>query len=145
MTTFDGESDGVSRITALVIPENARLDTLPRHFGARFLRVQDTVFELMRRFATQYDGGFWEMLDLSNGGFYMRTGTEPVRFRVDDAHQRAITRVEFGNRIPNIIIAFIEYPYVATGHDNATRNVQPVGRSFNDAHQCATAHIELHD
>lgn len=82
MTTSNGDSDGESRITAQVIPENARLDTLPWHFGARFLRVQDTVFELMRQFATRYDGGFWEMLDLSNGGFYMRTGSEPVRFRV---------------------------------------------------------------
>lgn len=82
MTTTNGESDGVSRITVQIIPENARLDTLPRHFGARFLRVQDTVFEFMRQYATQYEGGFWEMWDLSNGGFYMRTGTEPVRFRV---------------------------------------------------------------
>jgi hypothetical protein len=36
----------------------------------------------MRQFASQYVGGVWDMLDLSNGGFYMRTGSEPVQFRV---------------------------------------------------------------
>jgi hypothetical protein len=82
MTTSYGESDGMSRITAQVISENERLDALPRHFGARFLRVEDTVFELMRQFATQYVGGFWDMFELSNGGFYMRTGSERLRFRV---------------------------------------------------------------
>jgi hypothetical protein len=82
MTTSYGESSGKSPITAQVIPENARLDALPRHFGAPFLRVQDTVFDLMRQFATRYDGGFWDMLDLSNGGFYMRTGSEPMEIRV---------------------------------------------------------------
>jgi len=82
MTTSHDESDGTSPITARLIAEDARLDALPRHFGPHMLRLEDTVFDFMRQFAAGYAGGFWDMLELSNGGFYMRTGSESVKFRV---------------------------------------------------------------
>jgi len=82
MTTSHDESDGVSRITACLIAEDARLKALPRHFGLHMLRLEDTVFDFMRQFAAGYAGGVWDMLELSNGGFYMRTGNDPVNFRV---------------------------------------------------------------
>jgi hypothetical protein len=82
MTTSHDESDGASRITARLIAEDARLNALPLHFGSHLLRLEDTVFDFMRQFATGYVGGCWDMLELSNGGFYMRTGSESVKFRV---------------------------------------------------------------
>jgi hypothetical protein len=82
MSTSHDESDGASRITAHLIAEDARLDALPRHFGLHMLRLEDAVFDFMRQFAKGYVGGYWDMLDLSNGGFYMRAGSEPVDFRV---------------------------------------------------------------
>src|SRR5260370_33906551 len=80
MTSSHGDSDGTSRITAHLIAEDARLDAVPRHFGLHMLRLEDTVFDFMRQFAKGYVGGVWEMLNLNNGGFYMRTGGEPVQF-----------------------------------------------------------------
>lgn len=82
MTTSHDESDGTSPITARLIADDARLDALPRHFGSHMLRLEDTVFDFMRQFATGYVGGYWDMLELTNGGFYLRTGGEPVAFRV---------------------------------------------------------------
>jgi hypothetical protein len=82
MSTSHDESDGASHITAHLIAEDARLDALPRHFGLHMLRLEDTVFDFMRQFVTQYVGGYWDMLQLSNGGFYMRTGSDPANFRV---------------------------------------------------------------
>jgi hypothetical protein len=82
MTTSHDESDGTSPITARLITEDARLDALPRHFGSHMLRLEDAVFDFMRQFATGYVGGYWDMVELSNGGFYMRTGSEPVHFSV---------------------------------------------------------------
>jgi len=82
MTSSHDDSDGSSRITAHLVAEDARLDALPRHFGLHMLRLEDTVFDFMRQFAKAYVGGVWEMLELSNGGFYMRSGSEPVNFRV---------------------------------------------------------------
>jgi hypothetical protein len=82
MSTSHDESDGASRITAHLIAEDARLDAFPRHFGLHMLRLEDAVFDFMRQFAKGYVGGYWDMLELSNGGFYMRTGSGPVQFRV---------------------------------------------------------------
>lgn len=50
---------------------------LPRHFGPRFLTGEAAVYVAMQRLCPDYDGGFWDFLDLTNGGFYMR-------LRVDD-------------------------------------------------------------
>jgi hypothetical protein len=61
MTDSHHGSDGASRITALLILEDARLDALPRHFGLHMLRFEDTVFDYMRQFATPYIGGYWDM------------------------------------------------------------------------------------
>jgi len=82
MTTSHNDSDGTPRITVQLIAEDARLRALPRHFGLHMLQLEDTVFDFMRQFATGYVGGFWDLLELGNGGFYMRTGSEPVQFRV---------------------------------------------------------------
>src|SRR5258706_7331722 len=82
MTTSHDESDGTSPITARLIAEDARLDALPRHFGSHMLRLEDAVFDFMRQFATGYVGRYWDMVELTNGGFYLRTGSEPVAFRV---------------------------------------------------------------
>lgn len=63
MTTSHNEPDGTPRITAHLIAEDARLEALPRHFGLHMLRLEDTVFDFMRQFATGYVGGFWDMLE----------------------------------------------------------------------------------
>jgi hypothetical protein len=82
MTTSHDESDGTSPITARLIAEDARFDALPRYFGSHMLRLEDAVFDFMRQFATGYVGGYWDMVELTNGGFYLRTGSEPVAFHV---------------------------------------------------------------
>ena len=82
MTDFQHDASGTSFITAHRISEEARLQALPRHFGVHMLRLENTVFEFMRQLAAQYVGGVWDMFELSNGGFYMRSGTEPVRLVV---------------------------------------------------------------
>jgi len=60
------------RITASLVPENQRLQFLPRHLGRHMLLGEATVYGFMRRLCRNYDGGFWEFIELSNGGFYMR-------------------------------------------------------------------------
>lgn len=65
-------------ITATQIPVGARLDFLPRHFGRRdMLVVENTVYNQLRALCAQYQGGYWEFYDLSNGGCYLAPrGTE---------------------------------------------------------------------
>lgn len=59
------------KIEAREIPNDERLQALPRHFGRHMLTVEYAVYAFMRRLSSQYTGGFWNYLELSNGGFYM--------------------------------------------------------------------------
>lgn len=60
-------------IHATVVPEAARLAFLPRVFGARFaIAAEAVVFGWMHSLSSDYHGGYWDFVDLSNGGFYLR-------------------------------------------------------------------------
>lgn len=71
-------------VTARRVEDSERLMTLPRHFGNQLLVLEGAVYDLMRRFAPDYRGGFWHFYDLSTGGFYMAPEHEGTfRFSVD--------------------------------------------------------------
>jgi len=64
-------------IQAIVVPDDARLDFLPRVFGFRHIAVGEAaVYNWMQALCPSYDGGFWDFIDLSNGGFYLRWHTD---------------------------------------------------------------------
>jgi hypothetical protein len=83
MTQTTHEQNDMQKIEAYLVLEDARMGTLPRHFGARMMTVEHTVYHFMRKFVADYKGGFWDFYELSNGGFYMATTSEPVKFNVD--------------------------------------------------------------
>jgi hypothetical protein len=83
MADSHDDSDNSLPITACRLSEGARLDALPRHFGTHLLRLEDTVFDFMRQFDARYIGGYWDMFTLSNNGFYMSTGRDPVTLSVE--------------------------------------------------------------
>lgn len=71
-------------IQAKVVPGDDRLRFLPRIFGRRFMQGEAAVFNWMRRLSPQYNGGYWDFIDLSNGGFYLRLVTDkPMAIYVD--------------------------------------------------------------
>ncbi|MFR8578883.1 antirestriction protein [Bilophila wadsworthia] len=60
-------------ITATKVTDEDRLNFWLRHVGAeeKKLAFVRYAFCWMQRLCPHYDGGFWELYDLSNGGFYM--------------------------------------------------------------------------
>lgn len=60
-----------SSVTATLCPLAQRLTALPRHFGTKGCRFESLVYSWMRTLCPEYNGGFWEFYELSNGGFYM--------------------------------------------------------------------------
>ena len=59
-------------ITATRVPDEDRLNFWSRHVGPKYmLSFERHVFGWMRRLCGDYDGGFWEFYELSNGGFYI--------------------------------------------------------------------------
>src|SRR5258708_4452466 len=80
MTTH--EHNDTPKVEAFVVLDDARIGTLPRHFGARMMTVEHSIYSFMREFVAEYKGSFWDFYELSNGGFYMAPNSGPVKFSV---------------------------------------------------------------
>ena len=74
--TSDDNSQILKSITAQVVDDAKRLDALPRHFGRAMLRVEHTIYNFLNQLCADYQGGYWEFYELSNGGFYMAPRTD---------------------------------------------------------------------
>lgn len=83
MTQTTHEQDGTQKIEAYPVLEDARMGTLPRHFGARLMTVEHTVYHFMSKFAADYKGGFWNFYELSNSGFYMAPQLPPMKLSIE--------------------------------------------------------------
>lgn len=70
------------KIEAYRVSDHARVGTLPRHFGSRMMTVEQKIYDLMGQFVAEYDGGYWEFFELSNGGFYMAPRMPAVRLSI---------------------------------------------------------------
>jgi hypothetical protein len=71
------------RIEAHLIPEQDRVEVLPRHFGRHMLTVERRIYDFMSQFASAYSGGCWRFFELGNGGFYMSPPDEAYEIRID--------------------------------------------------------------
>jgi CRISPR/Cas system endoribonuclease Cas6 (RAMP superfamily) len=60
-----------SSIVATVVPGHLRAATLPKKFPGMFLVFESLVYRYLEVFSEDYNGGYWEFIELSNGGFYM--------------------------------------------------------------------------
>lgn len=69
--TVTQETVTEGKITATAVAESERIRCLPKHFGARMMIVEHTIYHFMSQFVESYRGGLWEFYELSNGGFYM--------------------------------------------------------------------------
>ena len=59
-------------ITRQVVAIDQRINHSANIFGIRFpLQVEPTIYRITETIATEYDGGYWQFYELSNGGFYM--------------------------------------------------------------------------
>ncbi|PMS32670.1 antirestriction protein [Trinickia symbiotica] len=58
-------------IVATLVPEDRRLEILPRYFGQHMIRAEVAVYAAMSSLCETYHGGFWDYVELSNDAFYM--------------------------------------------------------------------------
>jgi hypothetical protein len=58
-------------IEAQKVPDEKRLQMLPRHFGRHMLTVESAVYAFMRKLSARYIGGYWVYFELSNGGCFL--------------------------------------------------------------------------
>jgi hypothetical protein len=60
-----------ARIVVTRVPDAERINFLPRHFGRQMLIVERAVFAHLENLCADYRGGYWNFLELSNGGCYL--------------------------------------------------------------------------
>ncbi|MDT8844009.1 antirestriction protein [Paraburkholderia fungorum] len=72
----------LARITSSVVPDELRLNVLPRYLGRHFLQGEALVYDWAARLCPTYDGGFWNFFTLSNGGFYMAPANLELSLKV---------------------------------------------------------------
>ena len=66
-----------SKITSKRIPVNQRVKVTAGLFGLAFpMRLEPAIFSIAGSLAEAYDGGYWDMYKLSNGGFYMALASD---------------------------------------------------------------------
>ena len=64
--------NGSARITASLVPGERRMDFLPQHFGERaMIKFEMSVYDWMGSLCPTYRGGFWNCVELSNGGAFL--------------------------------------------------------------------------
>ena len=63
-------------IVATLVPEEERLDFLPRHFGKHMLTVETYIYSQFAKLCPTYTGGYWHFYELSNGGCYLAPNRE---------------------------------------------------------------------
>ncbi len=70
-------------ISATPVPGHLRIETLPKRFPGLYLVFEMNVYKNMERLAPAYaqSSGYWEFIELSNGGFYMSLKSS-AEFRV---------------------------------------------------------------
>ena len=66
-------------VTRELVPESRRMSVTGKYFGLHFpLQIEPTIFGITERMAEGYNGGYWDMFTLSNGGFYMAPAEDRV-------------------------------------------------------------------
>ena len=58
------------KITATLVAEDDRMDFMPKHLGRQLMRGQNMFPGYLDRLSVDYNGGYWEFYELSNGGWY---------------------------------------------------------------------------
>lgn len=58
-------------ITKTIVPGHKRSSALPDRFPGLFLVYEMLVYRYKETFCQDYSGGYWDFVELSNGGFFM--------------------------------------------------------------------------
>ena len=133
MTTATQLQAGTRKIEAYRVSDHARIGTLPRHFGPHMVTVEQKIYDLMGQFVAEYDGGFWEFYELSNGGFYMAAQMPAVHFSVEsNGYEGRISADAAG-----IAVCLFTFSHLAFEH-----NAEVFGRHFHWLREFALGHAE---
>ena len=85
-------------ISRQLLPTPQRATHADVLFGLNFpFEFEPFVFDIASALSHDYQGGYWEFYDLSNGGFYMAPKTdEPFNVRAENGFEGRLSACAFG-------------------------------------------------
>ncbi|HBB3111985.1 TPA: antirestriction protein [Escherichia coli] len=92
-------------ITARYISENARMNFMPAAFRGTFFSADHFIQSFLNRYAKDYQGGYWEYLQASNGAFFMEA-PQPLWLSLPNYFEGECSAREVG-----IIVCLYAYSY----------------------------------
>ena len=77
---------------------NTQRISLPaKLFGVHFpFRVEPFVYNMAGRLSSDYNGGYWEMFVLDNGGFYMAPNSDTYQVSCQNGYEGTLSGDAFG-------------------------------------------------
>lgn len=92
-------------ITARYISENARMNFMPAAFRGAFFSADHFIQSFLNCYAKDYQGGYWEYLQASNGAFFMEA-PQPLWLSLPNYFEGECSAREVG-----IIVCLYAYSY----------------------------------
>jgi hypothetical protein len=121
-------------IRAFTVSGAARMTLLPRHFGRHMLTFEGFVYDLMRQFSQQYDGGDWRYTELSNGSMYMTPPERTYRLTIrSNGYHGEMTADAAGITVCLFACSLLSFEY---------RGTEVFSRHFHGLREFALGHPE---
>ena len=120
-------------IVATSVPEGFRLGFLPRHFGRLYLVAESAVYSHMGNLCPRYTGGYWDFMDLSNGGCYMAPGAGAYALFAPNGFEATVD----GN-VAGLIASLYAFSHVSFQH----RDLDVFADRFHQLREFALEHAK---
>lgn len=132
MKTVDCVTNEDEIVEGKVVPHSKRLSFLPRKLPKAYMHFERYVYQFASALIKEYDGGFWEFLELSNGGFYIRpSGYEKVTIFVPGNHFEGRVSADAAG----VIVCMFALCYIAEdSEDNGVIELYFALKSFINDH-----------
>ncbi len=85
-------------INRIQMNDNERLNYTASHFGDNFpFRIEPFIYDMARNLSGDYTGGYWNMFELTNGGFYMAPESDtPFHVTCMNSYEGTLSADAFG-------------------------------------------------
>ena len=107
-------------IQAKILTGSRRLAFLPKHYGKAMLLVESVVYENAKEICDAYRGGYWEYVDLSNGGAFMFPRGDAANMTVSihgNGYTGELSREAFGILTTLYALSVVSMHVYQQGHE----------------------------
>ena len=98
-----------------LLNERQRIDLPAQLFGYQFgLRIEPTIYNMAGILSTDYHGGYWEMSQLNNGGFFMHPASDaPFKVSAQNGYGGSLSAQALG-----IVVCLYAFSNLSFGGDD---------------------------